>query len=523
MSYRFLILAFRIRSKKLSRHVSEPVQDLRNNGGLTRENSMTTPRQPGWYDDPNDANAQRYWDGQGWTPHRQRKSASRPAQPPTVATPPQQPPPAPNLPPPPPPPPSNSPPSQEPAASRVKFGVSKVWLVLTGLALVLVIAGLVAGRVALGTFLPGILVVAVVAIVGAVVTFRSRQSRLRKAVVVSVMALVVAVAVPASLKVVYPVYSHFFEQKSAQASRAGTAGSGPMAQAPGSQAGGGAAGSGPAPQAPGAPGAPSPGGVKSGILTMTNDISKGRTYGFIDPSSGKYSEVASFSDPWTPGEDIRMDIAVSPDFTKLAVNGVDSQPGIGWIDTSGKFTNVTPKVDTGPFGGSPPDFGAIGFDGAGNFFYYKTSSTGIEAYKLAPGSTTNAQKVGALESYLSGSLNYDGSMQLGCSGVHWLGPNNVALAPLGTQIAKAPSTRDEDGCPTPGNDQTDLLPKTNNVKVGEPVGNHDGTKIAFKYFGGQSGASLYIVAADGNSQPTKVNLPSLTGDQLSAMSFLRWI
>ena len=39
---------------------------------------MTT-NQPGWYDDPQDANAQRYWDGQQWTPRRQRKPAARPA------------------------------------------------------------------------------------------------------------------------------------------------------------------------------------------------------------------------------------------------------------------------------------------------------------------------------------------------------------------------------------------------------------------------------------------------------------
>jgi len=43
---------------------------------------MTTPLQPGWYDDPQDPNAQRYWDGQDWTPHRQRKSVSGPTAPP---------------------------------------------------------------------------------------------------------------------------------------------------------------------------------------------------------------------------------------------------------------------------------------------------------------------------------------------------------------------------------------------------------------------------------------------------------
>ena len=40
---------------------------------------MTTPTQPDWYDDPDDPNAQRYWDGQDWTPHRRRNQTSRPA------------------------------------------------------------------------------------------------------------------------------------------------------------------------------------------------------------------------------------------------------------------------------------------------------------------------------------------------------------------------------------------------------------------------------------------------------------
>jgi hypothetical protein len=44
------------------------------------------PRQPGWYDDPNDANAQRYWDGQDWTPQRQRKLNSQPSIAPVTAT-----------------------------------------------------------------------------------------------------------------------------------------------------------------------------------------------------------------------------------------------------------------------------------------------------------------------------------------------------------------------------------------------------------------------------------------------------
>lgn len=77
---------------------------------------MTT--QPGWYDDPEDPNAQRYWDGQSWTPNRQRKPVS------TASTPPPPPAPAaasdmaPPPPPPPPPPPGLSPPPPA-AASNV--------------------------------------------------------------------------------------------------------------------------------------------------------------------------------------------------------------------------------------------------------------------------------------------------------------------------------------------------------------------------------------------------------------------
>lgn len=50
--------------------------------------NMTTPHQPGWYDDPQNPNAQRYWDGQNWTPHRQRKNTTPTESHPTPVTPP---------------------------------------------------------------------------------------------------------------------------------------------------------------------------------------------------------------------------------------------------------------------------------------------------------------------------------------------------------------------------------------------------------------------------------------------------
>jgi hypothetical protein len=55
---------------------------------------MTTPA--GWYDDPENSTAQRYWDGQNWAPYRQRKDTARTepeAAPVAPAPPPQTPPP----------------------------------------------------------------------------------------------------------------------------------------------------------------------------------------------------------------------------------------------------------------------------------------------------------------------------------------------------------------------------------------------------------------------------------------------
>lgn len=63
-----------------------------------------TSIEAGWYEDPEDARAQRYWDGAGWTPHRQRKAAVQPtnssAPPPPPAPPPPSGPPLPPAPPP---------------------------------------------------------------------------------------------------------------------------------------------------------------------------------------------------------------------------------------------------------------------------------------------------------------------------------------------------------------------------------------------------------------------------------------
>jgi len=448
---------------------------------------MTTPDQPGWYDDPNDSNAQRYWDGQKWTPHRQRKPRSPQTQAPaTPATPP--PPPPSNLPPPPPtptlppPPPQvqEPPPAQQPAASRRRRRRAPIALV--ALIAVLAVAGLLAYKFVLprvSTSLSG-----------------SHNNS----------------AAP-----------------QASASGAPQAPSGAAPQAP----------SGGAPQAPpgGAPQAP-PGGAKSGILAL-NSAGNKRTYGFIDPNSAKYSETVTFTIPTTGSTQAASypALAASPDLTKFAVSSmVNGQLMAGWIDSSGQFTAVTTAAAGGAFAGNPPSYSAIGFDKAGNYYYKKNSQGAMytEVYEVPAGSTSNAQKLtvtppGAVDQGIA--LNSDGSLLFGCSNMtgNWLDANTMVLAIApGTQIAKvALAGRGPGGCPiTPASNEVPLLPPTNSAMVHDPVANSDGTKVAFLYDDPDrvhhNFASVYIVGTDGKSQPTLVNLSESDAKKLGVPTLLRW-
>jgi hypothetical protein len=519
---------------------------------------MTTPQQPGWYEDPNDANAERYWDGQDWTPHRRRKPVAqrvqapvKPASPPPSAPPsadvasptatqaaqvPPPPPPTQAAQVPPPPPPANVPPpspvqAPPPAAPRVTSRAIKVWSALAGLALVLAIAVLVAGRVKLGSFLPGIALVAAIAIIGATVTLRSHKSVLRKAVIVSVTLLVVAAAIPASLKVAYPGYDHFFGKKSPQASRPGSAApSSAEAKAPPSSA---EAQAPPTSREVQAPLAPSPGGspaipssVTSGILTQIFDTGK-LTYGFIDPKSGAYSKIGSFSceSSCDRGGDWSSADKTSPDLTKLAFSkDVQGHKEVGWIDTSGHFTDVTPTADAGAFGGKPPSYTVVGFDRAGNFYYTKgQQGAHPDLYKLPAGSTSNAQKMENGE-FGTPIVNYDGTLDFvsgECHHVSWLGGPTKIVEAKGNQIVKGDAVKSQTGCYSLRN-PVPLLPATYAAAVSDPVANRDGTQVAFKSSDGQT-AALCVVTADGASQPTKVNVPTHISENLASLTdLLQW-
>ena len=71
-----------------------------------------------------------------------------------------------------------------------------------------------------------------------------------------------------------------------------------------------------------------------------------------------------------------------------------------------------------------------------------------------------------------------------------------------------------------------LLPATNSAIVHDPVANSDGTKVAFFYDDPDrvkhNFPTVYIVGADGNSQPTMVNLSESDAKKLTCATFLRW-
>jgi hypothetical protein len=424
--------------------------------------------------------------------------------------------------------PPSPPPMQPPVTPTSKSGARKVWFTLAGTAAVLVTAALVAGRVLLGNFLPGMLLVAAIALIGATLAVRSGQSVQRKAMIVTAIVLVVAVAVPASSKVVYPAYHHFFHAGTSQAS--------PSSGSPASTPNGGAT---PSPSSP---------RITSGILTLGNVNSTGkRTYGIIDPSSGAYSEVATFNpatyeNSRSPQTIMNPTLAASPDLTKVAVTtGIKGQSVAGWIDTSGNFTNATPASMLDPSGSNRLAVFSIGFDNAGNFYYRKeVDNLHSDIYEVAAGSTTNARKIkseATREEYATPWLDYDGSMHFGCDplrlpnqGISWLGPNAIVF-PAEQGISKAEVTgHDQKGCLQLGKK---ILIVPSEFSIYTAVASHDGTKVAVMSAkvltsggvpqGRQGAIGLYIAAADGSSQPTQLNLPNLTAQQLGAMVLLKWI
>jgi hypothetical protein len=451
---------------------------------------VTTPGTPGWYDDPQDPNAVRWWDGQDWTTHRQRKPST-----PTVAPPNTSPPTA-----------APTPRSQWPAPSQITPAAPPPQP-------------------------PG----PNPAMPAAGGSPKGSRKPMRIAWAVAVVALC-AVAGVVGVRVVGLGNMKALGSSSTASSSTPTGSPGPPN--PGNPATQGATNDTNGASSTAAPSPTTSAPVTSGILAVDTSKNNQRTYGFIDPTSGQYSQVAQFNIPTASQGIPYLAIAASPDLTKFALSEqVGGEVVAGWIDTQGNFTNVSPAGSSGAFSGTPPLYTAVGFDGAGNYYYREQSQGSLhpQMFELAAGTTTNPREItskAAQEGTLNVYLNYDGTLQFGCNPIlSWLGPTTKVFVAGGeTQIEKRQYTHtDVAGCFDQYQD-TPLLPASNAAHVADSVGNPDGTMVAFKYFDGSrpnqtqyvNGFDLYVVAADGSAQPTKVNLVDLTPQQLSFKTLLRW-
>jgi hypothetical protein len=414
-----------------------------------------------------------------------------------------------------------------PPTTKGPAGRSKVWFILAGIAVILFTAALVAGRVLLGTFLPGLLLVGAIALIGATLAIRSGHSVVRKAMTVTAIMLVVAVAIPASSKVGYPVYHHFFAGTSTSISSAPSSSSSEPAPSSSSEPTPSSSRA-PSGQESGGPSVQASAGVTSGILAVSGTPGSVFSYGFIDPNSGHYSSIAKFdvSKCVCSGDG---QIYLSPDFKKFAfTKNVDGHQDAGWTDTSGNFTDATPHANPGTFGGRPQDFIAIGFDGAGNFYYQSKDN---DYFKLSAGSTSNAEKI-LHDNRTFAYLSYDGTVEFpikSCIQPIWAGPNKMLdvrgighTANSGPQIYKADAVADTStGCFKPAN-PVPVLPSTNTATVENAVSNRDGTQVAFKLDNQAGGVDLYVSAAEGGSEPKKLTLSNIN-TPLATITLLNWL
>lgn len=436
-----------------------------------------------------------------------------------------------------------------PAAPK-KPAFSKGGLILAVVALILAVTAVVAGRVTLGSFVPGIVFVAVVAVIVMAVTIRSQRSALRKTVAIVTTALVAAAAIPASLKAAYPAYDHFFGKTtdSSSSARSGQASS----TAPTTHGAGPSGTSTPIPQQSTTTHA----GAPSGIIVMSGDGWDTADFGSIDTTTGKYTPISGFKTK-EPAGDVDI-LQLSPDLTKFATERSVTKPGdspmngsshVGWIDTQGSFTDVTPAAPAATDfpQSTAPMYRAPVFDGAGNFYYWGVTGNGAantHLYKLAAGTTSNPQEITPTpKSQPMPQRNPDGTLQFGCANreLKWLGPDSFVTVTTkiglpgssgssssgnGFAIVKVPVIKDPDGCAAPDNTNAHavMLVDLGIRNAHNPVPNPDGTKLAF-LTDSTSGpdatpGGIFVVGTDGTSKPTRIaNLAEL---KLPNPRVVRW-
>ncbi|MFB8005207.1 hypothetical protein [Nocardia sp. NPDC056000] len=272
------------------------------------------------------------------------------------------------------------------------------------------------------------------------------------------------------------------------------------------------------------------GTATSGILVHftsgkgSNGIRNKETVGYLDPKTGQYQKVREFDIAGWTGYFYSYELVLSPTLDRFAMSkAVDGQGHAGWVDSSGRFTDVTAGQKPGPFEQSYA-FDSIGFGRNGDFYYSRvTSDRQFDVYRLPAGATSGGQFVktlgpfatvvawreadGSIGVYGAGDDSAKGNCEYAMTQVSWVSATTYVIA-NGTQIAKVTNTPPD--CP-----KVDLLPATNQATVTSPVVSADGKRLVFTY----NGADLYIVDTDGGKSPVQLQYPK---NVLHDFQVLRW-
>lgn len=240
--------------------------------------------------------------------------------------------------------------------------------------------------------------------------------------------------------------------------------------------------------------------------------------GFIDPVSGRYHQAVNFSniqDASGGTLDLSQDIRLAPDLSRYAVArqitfGVMHA---GWVDAGGNFTDINAGTDPGPFGGMPPSFLPIGFDGQGNFFYfYQGGATEPKVFEVPAGQTTGAKPTDKSFNYVN-YITRDKSGNLQdlsvCRDATILNANEYLYSPDTTQIYRISS---EDalngGCGRRGG--VPLLPTTNTTTmVVSRAANSEGNSVAFLSLDTLHQQNGLWTVGVGGGQPTQLQLTGI--------------
>ncbi|WP_157187305.1 hypothetical protein [Nocardia vinacea] len=271
--------------------------------------------------------------------------------------------------------------------------------------------------------------------------------------------------------------------------------------------------------------------VQSGILVHftsgkgSNGIRNKETIGFLNPSTGQYQKYREFDITGWTGYFYSYELVFSPTLDRYAMSKVvDGQGHAGWVEASGKFTDVTAGQKPGPFEEGFA-FDSIGFGRNGDFYYARVSTDRkFDVYRLPSGATSGAQLIktlgpfatvrawregdGTIGVYGSGDDSPEGNCEYSFGNVSWVSPNTYVIGG-GTQIYKVVNV-------TPACPKEALLPSSNRATVTNPVVSSDGKRVVFVY----NDIDLYTVDLSANSVPVKLEYPK---DTLRGFQLLRWI